>query len=96
MIVATPEVFGSCDGSWSPRYLSEDERVVIADLHRQGLGVRAIAAGLGRSPATISRELRGNRDACSRAVSAVYRAAVRSGLASPAWAGKVVCDAVLR
>jgi IS30 family transposase len=46
----------------SPRYLSEDERVRIADLERQGLGVRAIAAGLGRSPATISRELRRNRD----------------------------------
>jgi IS30 family transposase len=42
--------------------LSEDERVRIADLERQGLGVRAIAAGLGRSPATISRELRRNRD----------------------------------
>jgi hypothetical protein len=42
--------------------LSEDERVRIADLERQGLGVRAIAAGLDRSPATISRELRRNRD----------------------------------
>jgi transposase, IS30 family len=46
----------------SPRYLSEDERVPIADLVRQGLGVRVIAAGLGRSPATISRELRRNHD----------------------------------
>ncbi len=46
----------------SARYLSEDERVAIADLHRGGHGVRAIAMCLGRSPATISRELRRNRD----------------------------------
>lgn len=44
----------------SPRYLSEDERIQIADLHRAGLGVRAIAEQLGRSPSTISRELRRN------------------------------------
>jgi transposase, IS30 family len=29
----------------SPRYLSEDERVTIADLHRRGHTVRAIAVG---------------------------------------------------
>jgi IS30 family transposase len=46
----------------SPRYLSEDERIAIADLHRRGQTVRAIAAELNRSPATISRELRRNRD----------------------------------
>lgn len=45
----------------SPRYLAEDERVRIAELDRQGLGVRAIAVELGRSPATVSRELRRNR-----------------------------------
>lgn len=44
----------------SSRYLSEDERVRIADLRRQRLGVRAIAEALGRSPSTISRELRRN------------------------------------
>ncbi|MCW2745142.1 MAG: transposase, ISlxx5, partial [Mycobacterium sp.] len=44
----------------SPRYLSEDERVVIADLHRAGRGVRAIARELGRDPSTVSRELRRN------------------------------------
>ncbi len=42
----------------SPRYLSEDERVRIADLQRHGRSVRAIAAELGHSPATTSRELR--------------------------------------
>lgn len=44
----------------SARYLSQDERIEIADLHRAGLGVRAIAARIGRSPSTISRELRRN------------------------------------
>ena len=44
----------------SARYLSEDERVVIADLHRAGRGVRSIAAELGRAPSTVSRELTRN------------------------------------
>jgi transposase, IS30 family len=44
----------------SARYLSEDERVVIADLHRAGRGVRQIATELGRAPSTISRELTRN------------------------------------
>jgi hypothetical protein len=48
----------------SPRFLSEDERVRIADLRRAGMGVRAIGGQLGRSPSTISRELRRN---CERA-----------------------------
>ncbi|QYB00299.1 IS30 family transposase (plasmid) [Rhodococcus sp. USK10] len=44
----------------SPRYLSLDERIMIADLRRAGCGVRAIASELNRSPSTISRELRNN------------------------------------
>lgn len=44
----------------SPRYLSQDERIVIADLLRSGLGVRQIADKLGREPSTVSRELRRN------------------------------------
>ncbi|GAA4611936.1 IS30 family transposase [Saccharopolyspora hordei] len=44
----------------SSRFLSQDERLVIADLRRAGLGVRAIAGELGRDPGTISRELRRN------------------------------------
>lgn len=48
-------------GTTSPgRYLTSDERIQIADLNREGLGVRAIAAELGRDPSTISRELRRN------------------------------------
>ena len=46
----------------SPRYLSEPERLSIADGLALGLGVRAIAMGLGRSPSTVSREIRRNRD----------------------------------
>ena len=46
----------------SPRYLSVEERELIADLYRQGLGVRAIARHLGRSPGTISKEMTRNRD----------------------------------
>lgn len=42
------------------RYLSEDERIEIADLVQVGEGVRAIARSPGRSPSTISRELRRN------------------------------------
>ena len=41
----------------SARFLSVEERIEIADLHRQGLGVRQIAGQLNRSPSTVSREL---------------------------------------
>jgi transposase, IS30 family len=46
----------------SLRYLSEPERVLIADLLAAGTTVRGIAAELGRAPSTISREIRRNRD----------------------------------
>ena len=44
----------------SGRYLSLEERLQIADLYLGGVGVRAIAVGIGRSPSTVSRELRRN------------------------------------
>jgi IS30 family transposase len=44
----------------SARYLSEDERIQLADLHQAGTSVRGIARTLGRSPSTVSRELRRN------------------------------------
>jgi IS30 family transposase len=44
----------------STRYLSQDERIEIADLRQSGLSLRAIATRLGRAPSTISRELRRN------------------------------------
>jgi IS30 family transposase len=44
----------------SSRFLTEDERIVIADRRRARVSVRTIAAELGRSPSTVSRELRRN------------------------------------
>jgi IS30 family transposase len=44
--------------SRSGRYLSLLERQRIATLRDRGLGVREIARRLGRSPSTVSRELR--------------------------------------
>jgi len=47
----------------SGRYLSQDERIELADLRHAGLGIRQIADRLGRAPSTISRELRRNATA---------------------------------
>jgi IS30 family transposase len=46
----------------SPRYLSEQERIQIADLLAARMSVRSIAEQLGRAPSTISREIGRNRD----------------------------------
>ena len=46
----------------SDRFLSVGERIVIADLLREGRSLRAIAAGLGRDVSTVSREVARNRD----------------------------------
>jgi len=56
----------------SERYLSFAEREEIAILYAQDFGVRAIARSLGRSPSTISRELR--RNAATRSGGFAYRA----------------------
>lgn len=45
----------------SRRFLSQEERIRIGDLQRAGTSVRKIAAELGRSASTVSRELRRNR-----------------------------------
>ncbi len=42
------------------RYLREADRIHIADRLRERASVRTIAAELGRSPSTISREIRRN------------------------------------
>ena len=80
----------------SERYLSEDERVTIADLRRQGLSMRAVAEKIGRSPSTISRELRRNQDAAR----GQYRPFVAQKLAvdrrTRPGRGRIVNDAVLR
>jgi transposase len=56
----------------SGRYLSFVEREEIAVLHGRDCGVREIARRLGRSPSTISRELR--RNAATRGGDMQYRA----------------------
>ena len=56
----------------SGRYLSLAEREEIALLRAQGLGIRVIAEQIGRSPSTISRELR--RNAATRSGGFAYRA----------------------
>ncbi|WP_139765939.1 IS30 family transposase [Gordonia sp. i37] len=58
----------------SGRYLSFAEREEIALLRAQNCGVREIARRIGRSPATISRELR--RNAATRSGRVEYRASV--------------------
>lgn len=52
----------------SVRYLSQDERIEIAELRQAGLSVRQIAVKLDRAPSTVSRELRrnGRRDGAYR------------------------------
>jgi len=49
-----------------PRYLSLEERTLIADLHRERKTLREIAEAVGRHPSTISRELGRNSDAAGR------------------------------
>lgn len=55
----SPRVASGLDGIL--RYLRETDRIHIADRLREKATVRAIAAELGRSPSTISREIRRNR-----------------------------------
>lgn len=56
----------------SGRYLSFNEREEVAILHAQDCQIRDIAQRLGRSPSTISRELR--RNAATRSGNLEYRA----------------------
>ena len=91
-----PPVTSAPKAEISARYLSEDERVTIADLKRRGLTVTAIGSELGRSPATVSRELRRNQDPTS----GQYRPFTAQRLAVARRArpgrGKLGGDAVLR
>lgn len=47
------------------KQLQPEERITLASLHQQGWSQRAMAALMGRSPSTISRELR--RNSCAGA-----------------------------
>lgn len=59
----------------SGRYLSFAEREELALLRVQGCGVREMARRLGRSPSTVSRELR--RNAATRVAVAAWIAKAR-------------------
>ena len=50
----------------SARFLSEDERVAIADMLAAGQSLRRIAASLGRAPSTVGREVRRNGDGAGK------------------------------
>lgn len=81
--------------STSERYLSSDERDLIADLLRDGKGVRAIAETLHRAPSTISRELRRNAAADGAYRSAGAHALARQRRGRPR-ARRISTDAGLR
>ncbi|MFI6006222.1 transposase, partial [Streptomyces sp. NPDC051366] len=60
---AAPPIHAVVPPPVSSRCLCEADRIHIADRLREKATVRAIAAELGRSPSTISREIRRNRHA---------------------------------
>ena len=91
-----PPVTSAPKSEISPRYLSEDERVTIADLHRRGCTVRAIASELGRSPATVSRELRRNLDQASGQYRPFTAQRLAAGRRARPGRGKLVRDPVLQ
>ncbi|MFJ2816845.1 IS30 family transposase [Streptomyces sp. NPDC087294] len=55
-----PPITVEAPASEPSRYLREADRIHIADRLRENASVRQIAAELGRSPSTISREIRRN------------------------------------
>ncbi len=57
---ARPPVHREPSSAGPGRYLRESERIHIADRRREKASIRTIAAELGRSPSTISREIRRN------------------------------------
>jgi IS30 family transposase len=63
----------------SSRFVSQEERIEIADLRHAGWSIRQIAQRLGRAPSTVSRELRRNAagDGGYRPFDAHRRATVR-------------------
>lgn len=79
----------------SARFLSEVERVVIADRLREKASVRSIARELGRAPSTVSREKRRNQqpEGVYRPHAAHQRAAARRARPKT---GKLAADPVLR
>ncbi|WP_178995594.1 helix-turn-helix domain-containing protein [Paenarthrobacter nitroguajacolicus] len=82
----------------SSRYLSEDERIFIADRLLIRASIRSIARDLGRSPSTISRELSRNRPDSHRYPRSVPRKWHRSegrGRNRPSWPAMRNCGTTL-
>lgn len=66
-------------------HLQPEDRLTLASLRQQGLGVRAMARVLGRSPSTVNRELQRNADSSGYAnVTARTRCRQRRLAARPA------------
>jgi transposase, IS30 family len=80
----------------SGRFLTEDDRVVIADLQGAGFGVRAIAVRLGRSASTVSRELRRNQDPGSGQYRPFRAQRMAAGRRARPGRGKLLRDRELR
>jgi IS30 family transposase len=78
----------------SPRYLSEQERIQIADLLGAETSLRGIAEQLGRAPSTISREIRRNRADDGRYRPHHAERAARLRAARPR-TRRIACDEVL-
>ncbi|MFD6936330.1 IS30 family transposase [Streptomyces goshikiensis] len=57
---AIPPAHRESPSAGPSRYLRESERIHIADRLRERASIRTIAAELGRSPSTVSREIRRN------------------------------------
>lgn len=62
MVASLGSVPRPAEVEYDARYLTQDERCEIARLGDLGWSVRGISRQIGRSPSTISRELRRNRD----------------------------------
>jgi transposase, IS30 family len=80
---------------YSARYLSEDERIRLADLHREKRTIREIGRVMERAASTISRELRRGADARGRyhPFDAQRRALARRRIHRPS---RLATDPVLR
>jgi IS30 family transposase len=89
-----PPVTTTVQSPRSSRYLSIADRAVIADLRRDGLGVREIAAQIGRAPSTVSRELRRNANKAGRYGGQAAQRKSESRMPRPR-ARRVSMDAVL-
>lgn len=90
-----PVITTTTPRSYSTRYLSEDERIRLADLRRAKHTVREIGRLMGRSASTISRELRRGADAGGRyhPFDAHRRALARRRIHRPS---RLATDPVLR